>query len=139
MSLDLLRDTRGLIYVGSPYTLYRDGRHLAYIRVCLITKRMRAAGLHVLSPIECSHPIADRTGIDPLSPLWMKINRLYMEEASVFVIAKMTGWSASRGIAEEYAFFAIARKPIFHLDPETMRVEKRGQFLAPSQLAGAIE
>src|SRR5581483_5926388 len=106
-----LRDL-GLIYLATPYSKYPDGIDRAWLDACKLTARMLRAGAKVYSPIAHTHPVAIHGEIDPLDhKIWLPFDEAMMAAAAALVVAKMTGWESSQGIAHEIRFFAQARKP----------------------------
>jgi hypothetical protein len=45
-----------------------------------------------------------------------------MTASAACVVATMPTWEQSKGIAHEIEFFRKARKPVFYLNPETLKV-----------------
>lgn len=113
-----------LIYVGTPYSKYPGGIEKAFIDACKLTGDLLKLGLRVYSPIAHTHPIAINSGLDPLDHnIWLPFDAAIMEKADAMIVAKMDGWSQSKGIDHEIDVFLKAGKPIYHLDPKTMVVD----------------
>lgn len=116
-----------LIYLATPYTL-RVNRAGAHREACEIAGHLMRAGLHVFSPIAHSHDIARWGKIDPLDhDFWLGECAIVMAKCDCLMVAHLYGWSESKGIAAEIAFFIKARKPVWDLDPSTLTMAKRKQ------------
>jgi hypothetical protein len=57
--------------------------------------------------------------------IWLPFDELMMERCDTLIVAQMCGWGESSGIAHEIKVFERARKPIFDLDPLTLKMAKR--------------
>ena len=115
-----------LAYLASPYSLYERGIEAAFIDAAKLAARLIKSGVNVYSPIAMSHPVAIHGGIDPLDQqFWYDFDQAMMSKCDVLIVAHMDGWEQSTGIAHEIAFFAQQGRPIFDLDPVTLRMEKR--------------
>ena len=113
-------------YLGTPYTLFPRGIEAAFIEASKLAARLIQSGVNVYAPISHTHPIAVHGGIDPLDQqLWYDFDKAMMSKCDVLIVAHMDGWEQSTGIAHEVAFFAEQGRPIFDLDPGTLRMEKR--------------
>lgn len=120
------RPKHTLAYLATPYSKYPGGIWPAFIDACRIAARLMQAGIKVYSPIAHTHPLAIFGEIDPLDhAIWLPFDEAMMNVADVLIIAHMRGWDESKGIAHEIEFFAEAGKPIFDLDPETLRTTRR--------------
>jgi len=121
-----------LVYLGTPYTGYPHGHEMAFIEACKIASRLITAGVNIYSPIAHTHPIAIHGILDHLDyKLWLNFDSSMMRVADAFLIAKMEKWDHSFGLAHETAYFKSVSKPIYHIDPDTMIVE-RGDGMPPS-------
>lgn len=117
----------GLAYLATPYSLYQGGLERAWVDACKFTAGLIAAGIRVYSPIAFTHGVAIHGGLDPLDlDLWLPFDETMMAKADSLIVARMQGWDTSKGIAHEIQVFADARKPIFDLDPETLKMVRRG-------------
>lgn len=114
-----------LIYVGTPYTRYVGGIEAAFQDACKLTARLLREGLKVYSPIAHTHPIAIHGGIDPLDlSVWLPFDAAIMAKSDTMLIGKLPGWLISTGVQYEISVFSGAGKPIFAIDPDTLRIEK---------------
>jgi hypothetical protein len=52
----------------------------------------------------------------------MPFDKAIMPACDALLIAKMTGWEDSLGIAEEIKIFENWGKPMFTLDPQTLEI-----------------
>jgi hypothetical protein len=115
-----------LAYLATPYTGYAYGLGQAFIDAAKIAARLINSGVTVYSPIIHSHPIAYWGDLDPLNQqLWRDVDAAMVAKCDVLIIAHMEGWQHSSGIAHEIECFAAVGKPIFDLDPETLKMVKR--------------
>lgn len=109
---------KGLIYVGTPYSLYFGGLEEAFRLACRVTGELIAADVPAFSPIAHSHPIATHCGLDPRDhDLWISADAPMMHAACGLAVYKAQGWEDSRGVTEEIKFFKAERRTIFYLDP----------------------
>lgn len=118
-----------LCYLGTPYTRYVGGIEAAFKDAAQLAGRLLRIGLRVYSPICHTHPIAIYGNIDPLDhEIWMNFDLAMMKACDCLLVAEMTGWQESRGMAHEIQFFERARKPIFQLEPRSlsMRLARYG-------------
>jgi CTP:molybdopterin cytidylyltransferase MocA len=111
-----------LVYLATPYTKYRAGIEQAAIEAARLSGRLITAGIKIYSPIAHSHAIALASKIDPLDhELWMAADAPFMHAAQALLVAEMTGWQESAGIAKE--IFQKLGKPFYFIDPETLEVK----------------
>lgn len=116
-----------LAYLATPYSKYSDGIEQAFVDACKLAGRLIQAGVHVYSPIAHCHPIAVHGGIDPLDQsLWLDLDSAMLHACRTLIVAHIDGWEQSSGIAHEVEFFVRRGRPIFDLDPKTLRMVKRG-------------
>jgi hypothetical protein len=114
-----------LVYLGTPYSKYPAGLEAAFKDAAKLAARLLRLGIRVYSPIAHTHPIAIYGNLDPLDhAIWLPFDEAIMDKASAMVVAKMTGWQESKGIAHEIEAFKKAGKPIYYLDLETMEVRQ---------------
>src|SRR4051812_46172721 len=103
-----------LIYVGTPYTMYRGGIEAAFVRACGHAANLLRAGLKVYSPIAHGHSIAVNGGIDPLDhSIWLPFDAAIMAKSGAIIVVMMEGWDRSAGVAHEVKTFRDAGKPVF--------------------------
>jgi len=115
-----------LAYLATPYSRYPGGLEQAYIEASKLAAGLIKSGLKIYSPIAHCHPIAINGGLDPLDhELWMEQDRAMMEVCGALIVAHMAGWATSKGIDIEVKFFQGKKRPIFDLDPGTMKMVKR--------------
>lgn len=118
--------TKPLAYLGTPYTLYAEGRIVAFRKAAKLTADLILSGVNCYSPICHGHPLSDYGAIDPLDQdFWAAFNELMMARCDVLIVAHMPGWDESSGIAHEIKYFLNAGKPIFDLNPETLAMIRR--------------
>ena len=110
-----------LIYLATPYTHYPDGLDAAFEDASAIAGALIKRGLTIFSPICHSHPIAKHGGIDAVDhELWMRIDREMWERCDELLVAKMSGWDQSRGIAAEIEYFLSHGKPVTYTEVESI-------------------
>lgn len=125
MAIDDLRDAPGFVYLASPYSKYDGGVERAFQIVSGVAADLIRRGVAVFSPIAHSHPIALHGGLDPLShDIWLPIDCVMMDAAGALCIVEMDGWKDSFGVAYEIDVFRAAKKPIFHLNPRTLKCRR---------------
>ena len=113
-------------YLATPYTKYHAGLEAAFLEACKITARLAKEGLIAYSPIVHTHPIATHGGIDPVDhKFWMKFDEPMMAAAGALLVAHMSGWNKSKGIAMEVDYFERQGKPIYDLDIATLKWTQR--------------
>lgn len=115
-----------LAYLGTPYTRYKAGLRQAYVDAARLAARLVKAGVAAYSPIVHCHPISAYGELDPLDlSIWYPHNGLMMQRCDALIVAHMDGWEESAGIKYEVAFFEERKRPIFDLDTETLRMDRR--------------
>jgi len=115
-----------LAYLATPYSKYPDGPQTAFVHACKLAGRLLRAGVKLYSPIAHTHPIASYANIDLLDlSIWLPFDEAMMRACDVLIVAQLPTWQTSIGIAHEVAFFTRAEKPIFNLEPETLRMARR--------------
>jgi hypothetical protein len=118
MSVDCLRGFK-LVYLASPYTNYRHGLKAAFEEIADIAGQLMKEGIPVLSPVAHSHPICEHSGLDHIDhDMWMRLDEPLMAACDAICVAKMPGWTRSKGVGIELYHFRQAGKPAFVLDPE---------------------
>lgn len=120
-SVEPFRDQR-LIYLATPYTLYKKGVDESYRDTVLLLARLMDFGLDVFSPIVHFHPCADWLGVlEPRDhPYWMKKCKPFLDACSALVVPTLEGFLSSKGVLEEMEYYRFADKPVFLLDVEEL-------------------
>jgi len=114
-----------LAYLATPFSLQPD-RWRATIRAAQIASDLIRAGVNVFAPIAHGYLMTRWDDLDPLdAALWERINAPFLKVCDVLIVAQMEGWEESKGMAHEIAVFEKAGKPIFDLDPITLKMVKR--------------
>jgi Domain of unknown function (DUF1937) len=97
-----------LVYLAVPYThpdlVVREGRFNAVNRHAALLMKQ---GLHVISPISHSHPIALAGGLPTDWQFWEAYDRAILETCSKLIVLKLDGWEESVGVQAE---IRIAKK-----------------------------
>lgn len=118
--------TAPLAYLATPYSKWPTGINDAFIEAAKLAAKLMVSGVKVYSPIAHTHPLAIYGEVDPMDhSIWLPFDEAMMQAASVLIVAHMDGWQESKGIAHEIDFFERAGKPIFDLDPDTLRMTRR--------------
>jgi len=113
----------GLVYLASPYTKYEKGLYAAFREISRIAAELAKRGISAYSPIAYSHLLAVQGGISPTSHnFWMSYDKPFMRASGALLVAKMEGWSESKGVQEEILIFRALEKPIFYLSPESLEI-----------------
>lgn len=114
-----LIDCPGYVYVGSPYTKYRDGHSAAAGDVSIVAGALMRLGLVVYVPIAHGHYVSMHDSRLPTTwEFWKKQCQPMIDAASALVVVTMDGWDESVGLAHEIACFLAARKPVIYADPD---------------------
>lgn len=104
-------------YVGTPYSKYPDGLHVAWTEACKATAYLLRSGLRVYSPIAHTHPVSMYGEIDPYDhEIWLPADAPFMHNACGLIVVKMCGWEESHGIQEEIKLFKKLGKPVLWMD-----------------------
>jgi len=115
----------GLAYLATPYTNYPDGIEIAFREASRLCAELLRADVAAYSPIAHCHPLAIHGDMDALDrDFWLGYQRKMMARCDALIVATMASWEQSLGIQYEVQFFAAAGRPIFHLDPNTMRIRQ---------------
>lgn len=118
--------TGSMAYLATPYTKFDDGLDAAFEVAAQIGARLLKSGVFVYAPIVHLHPMARHGRLDPLDlSLWYPHNAEMMKRCDTLIVALMPTWEKSAGMALEVEYFRREGRPIFDLDPDTMRMVKR--------------
>lgn len=127
VSSNTIEDVAGynLVYLATPYSKYKKGIEEAFKDTARLTAKLLRMGVKVYSPICHTHPIAVHGHIDPFDhDVWLPFDAAMMAKADAMLVAKMDGWSESRGIQHEIGVFGAAEKPIYYLNIDTFEVRR---------------
>ena len=116
--LDMIPD-EGFVYMGSPYSLYRDGYDEAARLASLAAAALMFKGLVVYAPIPHGHAVAMH-GVPATWDFWHRPCAPFIEAASALVVLKLEGWRDSVGLTYEIARFHEAGKPIVYVTMEEL-------------------
>jgi hypothetical protein len=115
----------GLTYLATPYSKYVDGIEAAFQDASWLAARLLQEGLQVFSPIAHTHPLAEYGQLDPLDlSIWLPLDDAFLKVCDTLFVARLDGWSISKGVAHEIEFFQRARKPIYFVRPDTLDVDR---------------
>lgn len=115
-----------LCYLASPFAKYPHGLSDAHVAACKMAGRLLKVGIKIYSPIAHSYFISLLSNIDPTDhSIWLPFEERMMALADCLIVAKMTGWQESFGIAHEIKFFESAGKPVFYLDTTSLEFTTR--------------
>jgi Domain of unknown function (DUF1937) len=113
-------------YLATPYTKFPGGIECAFIAAAKLAARLLVSGVKVYSPIAHTHPLAVHGNLDPLDhDIWLPFDEAMMTACGALLVAHLPTWDSSKGIAHEIAFFEKAHKPIFDLDPASLKMVRR--------------
>lgn len=135
-----MRDT--LAYLATPYTKFPGGIEAAFAAACDLTARLTQTGIIVYSPIAHSHAVAKVGKLDPFDlSIWYPHNDQLMKRCDCLIVALLPSWETSVGIKYEIDFFEREAKPIFHLHPDTLRMQRVGSLslITYSEVRAALE
>lgn len=114
------------VYLSSPYshpdTKVRKARH---DKVLKVNMALSATGMSVYCPIVSTAPM-ERAGLRLDHTSWMRLDKPFLETASILFVLCISGWRESEGVGLEITFFERARKPIFYLSEEADRSPLQG-------------
>ncbi len=110
-----------LIFLSTPYSLYSSGLQIAFEEACKLAGRLIINGLSIYCPIAHSHPIAFYGDLNPLDRrLWMRLNEPFVRAANAIIVGELPGWKDSAGVKSEMDAFALAGKPIYFVNPNSL-------------------
>lgn len=110
-----------LNYLATPYTHPdREMMRQRYELACQIAGALLQRGELIYSPIAHSHPIAQHSDIGGEWGQWQALCTAMVQRCDTLLIATMSGWRSSRGIAEEVTIAVRLGKPVFLLNPDTL-------------------
>lgn len=114
-----------LVYLATPYTKWND-LDAAAAQAAVISADLFTSGVKVFSPIVLGHQMAILGNLAPRDPeIWPPFCEPFIEACDALCVARMDGWKESNGIAAETIAFEAAGKPVFDLDPQSMKVTRR--------------
>lgn len=117
-----------LIYLASPYAKYPHGKEKAFEDICVTAAELISVGYKIYSPIAHTHPIALHGKLDAINhEFWLKFDETMMGVCDSVVVAKMESWEISYGVGEEIKIFTKAGKPVYYLDPISMKIEGKAK------------
>ena len=112
-------------YLATPYSKYPGGIDAAFHAAAMLAARLLRAGYVAYSPIAHTHPIAMHGGIDPLAhAIWLPFDAEMMRVCDALLVATLPGWDESRGVREEISCFEQARKPVYLLNPDGLKITR---------------
>lgn len=118
--------TQPLSYLATPYSRYPSGITAAFEDASRLAARLLAAGVNCYSPIAHAHPLAIYGNLDPLDlKMWLGFDEAMMSRCDVLIVAHMDGWASSSGITHEVDFFDKVGKPVFDLEPNSLKMVRR--------------
>lgn len=112
------------VYVASNYTKHPMGYAGAYLEISRLVPRIYSRYRVVLfSPIAHGHgfsthgdfPIVDKR-------FWRLYNAPFIEICGACLVAKLSGWQDSEGIADEITDFRAAQKTVLFIEPDTLEI-----------------
>jgi len=110
-----------LIFLSTPYSRYSTGIQIAFEDACKLAGRLIVNGLTLYCPIAHSHPIAFYGQINPLdTKFWMRQNEPHIKAANALLVGELPDWKNSAGVRSEMDAFALAGKPIYYVNPNSL-------------------
>jgi hypothetical protein len=129
-----------LAYLASPFSKHPRGLGVAFKDAARIAGRLLSAGVNIYSPIAHCYPLAKHGGIDPYElSIWYPHCELMAGRCDVLIVAHLASWQESVGIQFETEIFERAGKPIFDLEPRTLKMTSRSQMMTFAQVECAAE
>ena len=118
-----LAERKDYLYLGSPYSKYPYGVSEAADTVSRIAGELMKKRIRIFCPISHCHAIAMAAGIDPRDyEIWMFQDLAFTPPAGGLIVAKMKGWTTSKGLKVETTMFLSAGKPVWGLDPAILGI-----------------
>lgn len=112
----------GLIYIASPYSdPDPDVREMRWRHVCAYAASLMSRGLHVISPIAHTHPIALAGGLPKGWDYWEEYDRKLLQACSSVRVLRLDGWRASKGVSAEINIATSMGMPVTFADLEDYR------------------
>lgn len=109
-------------YMASPYTLHSAGLDGAAKAAARCAGSLLRAGVQVYSPIAHCHSLATSALINPRDrDFWLRHCRVMFEPCGALIVAMLEGWRESFGVGEEIKWARELNRPIFWLEPRTLR------------------
>lgn len=116
---------RGIIYLGSPYTLYPNGLHEAARHASRAAAALMARGFVVFAPISHGHAISCLSDDLPDSwEFWKAQCQPFIDAAAALVVLKLDGWKESVGLNYEIGEAERQGKPVVYVTPEELAVRE---------------
>lgn len=104
-------------YLCHPYMAHQGSFEASFKEANLVAGLLIKSGVHVLSPISHSHPIAMECRMDETShDLWMPEDLAILRGANGVLINPSPGWRLSKGIRMELDEAYRLGKPVYKLD-----------------------
>lgn len=98
-----------MIYLASPYTC-------KFVDDAVRAELMRA-GVHVLSPIVHSHPIAIAHDLPTDFWEWQALDEDLIDRCDEVWVLTLPGWDTSRGVQSKIAYALDIGLPVRYVDP----------------------
>lgn len=111
-----------MLYLASPYSDPDPHiRKARYVGVMKIAHALQTASGHehhlIYSPIMHFHPMCLHHDMPTGADFWWNINKHAMDVSSQLVVACMSGWDESVGVALEIAYAKSINMPVaYHTD-----------------------
>ncbi len=130
--------TFDLGYLATPYAKFPGGIDAAFREAACLAAKLLRAGYVVYAPIVHTHPVAVHGGIDPLDhSIWIAFDEAMMGACDALLVATLPTWNESRGIRIEIAHFERAGKPVYLLDPDSLRLVRHFDACLGADVYGA--
>lgn len=105
-----------LVYLATPYSKDKRSIHHAFVDACTFAGNLLKQGIKVYSPIAHCHMIALYGAIDPLDhEIWLPFDEAMMDVCEALIVAEMPGWTESKGVLHEIAYFEARKRPVYYL------------------------
>lgn len=110
----------GIVYLGSPYTLYPHGLLMAARMATIATARLMKLGHAAYSPIAHGHQCAAFGDLPLVWEFWKAQCQPMIDAASCLVVLKLDGWKDSVGL--NYEIEQFEGRPVVYVTMEDLRV-----------------
>lgn len=119
---DLVKD-QGYFYLATPYSKWAHGLEDANVVAQKLAARLMEHRVPVFCPIAHTHGIAQYvTQVDKRDfDFWLGADKPLVDAAYGVLVVDLPGWRKSRGITQEISWARATNKPLYLMDPGTLR------------------
>jgi len=118
--LDLVEKSKNSYwYLASPYTRYSRGHHQAFVDASVVSVDLLRLGVRNLPAISLGHPLQTHGVLswdEATHEFWFNYYKPFMRASCGMIIAKLPGWSKSKGVIREMRYFSEMGKEQVYLE-----------------------